>query len=161
MDLEGIMSSEIKPNRERWIWHGITYMWNLQRWGGVRLTGTESRNLAAEAGAQWDQGDGGSAPEPWPTGTPWTAACQAPLSTAFPRQEQGSGLPFPFPGDLPDTEWIRVFLFSRQILLPLMTWEARGTRKRLVKGYEFSTIKWIRSENLMCNTANIVDNIVL
>ena len=34
--------------------------------------------------------------------TPWTVAHQAPLSTGFPRQEYWSGLPFPFPGDLPD-----------------------------------------------------------
>ena len=27
---------------------------------------------------------------------------QAPPSTGFSRQENGSGLPFPFPGDLPD-----------------------------------------------------------
>ena len=32
--------------------------------------------------------------------TPWTVACQAPLSTGFPRQEYWSGLPFPSPGDL-------------------------------------------------------------
>ena len=35
--------------------------------------------------------------------TPWTIACQAPLSVGFPRQEYWSGLPFPSPGDLPDT----------------------------------------------------------
>ena len=34
--------------------------------------------------------------------TPWNAACQAPLSMRFPRQEYLSGLPFPSPGDLPD-----------------------------------------------------------
>jgi len=34
--------------------------------------------------------------------TPWTAACQAPLSMGFPRQEYWSGLPFPSPGDLPN-----------------------------------------------------------
>ena len=34
--------------------------------------------------------------------TPWTAACQAPLSVVFSRQEYWSGLPFPSPGDLPD-----------------------------------------------------------
>ena len=43
--------------------------------------------------------------------TPRTAACQAPLSLGFPRQEysgpgvggveEGKGLPFPFPGDFP------------------------------------------------------------
>ena len=27
--------------------------------------------------------------------TPWTVACQAPLSMGFPRQEYWSGLPFP------------------------------------------------------------------
>ena len=34
--------------------------------------------------------------------TPWTVACQAPLSMGFPRQECWSGLPFPSLGDLPD-----------------------------------------------------------
>ena len=34
--------------------------------------------------------------------TPWTVACQAPLSMGFPRQEYWSGLPSPLPGDLPD-----------------------------------------------------------
>ena len=33
---------------------------------------------------------------------PWTVAHQAPLSMGFSRQEYGSGLPFPSPGDLPD-----------------------------------------------------------
>ena len=34
--------------------------------------------------------------------TPWTVACQAPLSMEFPRQEYWSGLPFPPPRDLPN-----------------------------------------------------------
>ena len=34
--------------------------------------------------------------------TPWTVACQAPLSMGFPRQEYWNGLPFPSPGDLPN-----------------------------------------------------------
>ena len=34
--------------------------------------------------------------------TPWTIAHQASLSMGFARQEYWSGLPFPFPGDLPD-----------------------------------------------------------
>ena len=33
--------------------------------------------------------------------TPWTVACQAPLSVGFPRQEYWNGLPFPSPGHLP------------------------------------------------------------
>ena len=35
--------------------------------------------------------------------TPWKEDHQAPLSVGFPRQEYWSGLPFPPPGDLPDT----------------------------------------------------------
>ena len=34
--------------------------------------------------------------------TPWTVACQAPLSVGFSKQESWSGLPFSSPGDLPD-----------------------------------------------------------
>ena len=35
--------------------------------------------------------------------TPWTVAHQAPLSMEFSRQKYWSGLPFPSPGDLPDS----------------------------------------------------------
>ena len=34
--------------------------------------------------------------------TPWTIAYQAPLSVGFSRQRYWSGLPCPFPEDLPD-----------------------------------------------------------
>ena len=34
--------------------------------------------------------------------TPWTVACQAPLSMGFSRQKYWSELPFPTPGALPD-----------------------------------------------------------
>ena len=34
--------------------------------------------------------------------TPWTIACQSPLSMGFPRQEYWSGLPSSSPGNLPD-----------------------------------------------------------
>ena len=37
-----------------------------------------------------------------PLVTPWTIVCQTPLSMRFFRQEYWSGLPFPYPGDLPD-----------------------------------------------------------
>ena len=36
--------------------------------------------------------------------TPWTVACQAPLSMGFSRQEYWSGLPLPSIGDLTDPE---------------------------------------------------------
>jgi len=34
--------------------------------------------------------------------TPWTVAHQAPLPLGFSKKEYWSGLPFPFPGDLPN-----------------------------------------------------------
>ena len=37
-----------------------------------------------------------------PLATPWTVACQAPLSMGFPRQEYRSGWPCPPPEDLPN-----------------------------------------------------------
>ena len=36
--------------------------------------------------------------------TPWTVASQDPLSMGFSRQEYWSGLPFPFPRNLPNPE---------------------------------------------------------
>ena len=38
----------------------------------------------------------------WIFATPWSAACQAPLSVGFPRQEYWSELPFASPGHLPN-----------------------------------------------------------
>ena len=38
----------------------------------------------------------------WLSVTLWTMACQAPLSMGFSRQEYGSGLPCPPPGNLPN-----------------------------------------------------------
>ena len=52
--------------------------------------------------------------------TLWTAACQAPLSMGFPRQEYWSGLPFPPPGDLPKT---CISCIGRWILYHWATWE--------------------------------------
>ena len=50
----------------------------------------------------WLNGGGGLVAKSCPTlASPWTVACQAPLSMEFSRQEYWSGLPFPSPGDLP------------------------------------------------------------
>ena len=45
--------------------------------------------------------------------TPWTVAYQASPSTEFFKQEYWSGLPFPSPGDLPDS-WIELEFPSLQ-----------------------------------------------
>ena len=50
---------------------------------------------------------------------PWTVVYQASLSMGFSRQEYWSGLPFPSPGDLPDTGIKQGLLHCRQMLYPL------------------------------------------
>ena len=48
-------------------------------------------------------GGGGLVAKSCPTlATPWTVACEAPLSMGFSRQEYWSRLPFPSPEDLPN-----------------------------------------------------------
>ena len=48
--------------------------------------------------------DGGLVAKSYPTlATLWTVACQALLSMGFSRQEYWSGLPFPSPGDPPNS----------------------------------------------------------
>ena len=44
--------------------------------------------------------------------TPQSVACQAPLPLGFPKKEYWSGLPFPPPGDLPDSGFKPVSLAS-------------------------------------------------
>ena len=49
--------------------------------------------------------------------TPWTIACQAPLSMGFFREEYCSGWPFPPPGDLPNPG-IKTVFPALQMLYP-------------------------------------------
>ena len=51
--------------------------------------------------------------------TPWTVACQAPLSMGFSRQEYWSALLFPSPGDLRDSGIQPGLLHCRQTLYHL------------------------------------------
>ena len=50
----------------------------------------------------------------WLFATPQSVAHHAPLSMGFSRQEYWSGLPFPSPGDLPDSGMEHVSLHCRQ-----------------------------------------------
>ena len=58
--------------------------------------------------------------------TPWTVACQAPLSRGFSRQEHWSGLPCPPPWESswPRDQTLLCLLHHRQILYHWATWEA-------------------------------------
>ena len=51
--------------------------------------------------------------------TPWTEACQAPLSVEFPWQEYQSECPFPSPGGLDDPEMKLVSPAFQEDYLPL------------------------------------------
>ena len=53
--------------------------------------------------------------------TLWSVACQTPLSVEVSRQEYWSGLPFPSPGDLPDTGTEPRFLALQADSLPSET----------------------------------------
>ena len=60
--------------------------------------------------------------------TPWTVACQAPLSMEFSRWEYWNGLPFHSPGDLADLEIEHVSFMSPALagrfFTTSTTWEA-------------------------------------
>ena len=58
----------------------------------------------------------------WLFVTPWTVACQAPLSVGFSRQEYWSGLPCSPPGDLSDpggNPHLLIYLHWQVAYLPL------------------------------------------
>ena len=60
----------------------------------------------------------------WLLASPWTAACQAPLSMEFSRQEYWCKLPFPVSGDLQiQGSNPHVSCIGRQILHHCATWE--------------------------------------
>ena len=63
----------------------------------------------------------------WLFVTPWTIACQAPLSMGFSRQRSWNGLPFPSPGDLPGpgkNQYLLCLLHWQAGSLPHPTWDA-------------------------------------
>ena len=67
----------------------------------------------------------------WLFATPWTVACQAPLSMGFSRQECWSGLPLPTPGDLPDAEIKPASLMSPALTDGFFTTSARRVTELL------------------------------
>ena len=65
--------------------------------------------------------------------TPWTVAYQAPPSMGFSRQEYWSGLPFPSPGDLPNSG---IKPGSPALQADALTSEPPGKHKTCFKVYE-------------------------
>ena len=69
-------------------------------------------------------------------GTPWIIACQTHLFMGFSRQEYWSGVPFPFPGNLPYPGIEPVSLMSPALAGGFFTisttWKAQYTNKYIV-----------------------------
>ena len=63
--------------------------------------------------------------------TPWTIAHQAPLSMGFSSQEYWSGLPFPTPGNVPDTGTEPISLVSPALAGRFFTTEPPGKPQKL------------------------------
>ena len=86
--------------------------------------------------------------------TPWTVACQAPLSMGFPKQEFWSGLPFPSPG---------IFLIQGLNLCPLIdmwvlyhwaTWEVQVSfRGLLYRSWRIRILAVFQVTHLECKRA--------
>ena len=69
----------------------------------LTLLSSRTHNRFPNLGIWKRDWDGGFITKLCPTlETPWTVACQDPLSMGFSRQEYLSGLSFPSPGDLPN-----------------------------------------------------------
>ena len=71
--------------------------------------------------------------------TPWTVAPPAPLSMEFSRQEYGSWLPLPTPGDLPDSGIKPVYLTSVALAdrFFITSWEIVGETVETVSDFIF------------------------
>ena len=76
--------------------------------------------------------------------TPWTVACQTPVSMESSRQEYRSGLPFPSPGDLPNLGIEpRSPAFQANFLLsepPGKSWHSRVSANPELKGWRYPLI---------------------
>ena len=87
--------------------------------------------------------------------TLWFAACQAPLSLEFSRQEYWSRLPCPPPGDLPNPEIETKSLTSPalagRLFTTCATWEAQDTLRKF-KLHNFAGEKcgsWLKRVQLL------------
>ena len=80
--------------------------------------------------------------------TPWTIACQAPLSMGFSRQEYWSEQPFPPPGDLSDQGIEPVFLVSLALAAGFFTtsttWDAPTSTRMGITNKTHNSKCWQR-----------------
>ena len=77
--------------------------------------------------------------------TPWTIACQVPLSIGFSRQECWNGLPFPSLGDLPDPG---IEPGSSALQADSLSTKLQGKLFRIYHNYSFNIIRKYNSKGL-------------
>ena len=108
---DGWMAS---PTWWTWVWVDSGSWWWTGRLGVLRFMGSQRVGHEWATELNWTELKGCSVWHcvcvhaqslscVWLCVTLCTVACQIPLSMKFSRQEYCSGLPFPSPGDLPDT----------------------------------------------------------
>ena len=84
--------------------------------------------------------------------TPWTVACHALLSMGFFRQEYLNGLPFPPPGDLPDSGIKPRSPVPPELLGGFFTPEPPG--KARIGIYTLLYVRQITNKDLLYSTEN-------
>ena len=102
------------PSLTRW---QRTYVGKVWSWAQLGTVG-EGQTLNSQS-QRWCESDGISCSVMSHSATPWTVACQAPLSMEFSRHEYWSGLPFPSPGIFPTQGSNLGLLHCRHILYHL------------------------------------------
>ena len=86
--------------------------------------------------------------------TPRTVAHQAPLSIGFSRQEYWSGLPFPSPGDLPESGIEPASLMSDRPISPNVSWNAVSFVPQVAVYPYLLEVSWIKcpiQQKIVCN----------
>ena len=84
----------------------------------------------------------------WLFVTPWTVACQAPLSIGFPRQEYWSRLSFPTPGDLRDPGIEHVSLTPPALAGRFFTTMPPGKPFIQLIGSDYLYLGWLTAESI-------------
>ena len=79
----------------------------------------------------------------WLFATPWTVACQAPLSMGFSMQEYWRGLPCPPPGDLSNIRQRGLYILEPKIRTDVACCKDRKTPGQLVgKAWRTADTEW-------------------
>ena len=90
--------------------------------------------------------------------TPWTTACQAPLSTRFPRQEYWSGLPLPSPGDPLNTQKEPETLVSSALQVDSLPLNHQGSQEIDPHKYNQLIFDKEASKEIQCRKDSLFNN---